>query len=246
MSYVLEALKKAQAQREQGGVPGIHSLQVPYVAVEGKLRSNLKPVLWAIAGLLVVILGLLAWRMGDGLWAPQDPVSAAQVAAGSIPASAAAPPQVALPAPTRAPEPMADSLSQGEVQLAGPAKAELPAAKRPEKAPTPAAEPAKIVPKTSPAAPAKALTKAQANAQPKDAGPKIYAVCELPEGARRELPTLVISGGSYSSNPAQRLIIVNNQVFTEKSEPAPGVVVERIEQNAAVLTFRGYLYRVGY
>jgi general secretion pathway protein B len=221
MSYVLEALKKAQAQREQGGVPGIHSLQVPYVAVEGKGRSNLKPVLWAIAGLLVVILGLLAWRMGDGLEAPQDPVSAAQVATGSVSQPpVAVPPNPVLAVPARASEPVANSLPQGESPLAGPAKADVPAAKRTEKA--------------------------QANVQSKDVRPKIYAVSELPEGVRRELPILVISGGSYSSNPAQRLIILNNQVFTEKSEPATGVVVERIEQNAVVLRFRDYSYRVRY
>ncbi len=104
--------------------------------------------------------------------------------------------------------------------MAGAAKADVPAAKRAEKA--------------------------QANVQPKDAGPKIYSVFELPDGVRRDLPTLVISGGSYSSNPAQRLIIVNNQVFTEKGEPATGVVVERIEQNAVVLRFREYSYRVRY
>ena len=225
MSYVLEALKKAQAQREQGGVPGIHSLQVPYVAVEGKVRSSLKPVLWAIAGLLVVILGLLAWRMGDGLGAPQDPVSPVQVANGSIPPPpAAAPLNPVLVAPTRVSEPVANSLPQGESPLAGAAKADVPAAKRAEKA----------------------QANVQANAQSKDAGPKIYAVSELPDGVRRDLPTLVISGGSYSSNPAQRLIIVNNQVFTEKGEPATGVVVERIEQNAVVLRFRDYSYRVRY
>ncbi len=204
MSYVLEALKKAQAQREQGGVPGIHSLQVPYVAVEGKRRSNLKPVLWAIAGLLVVILGLLAWRMGDGLGASQDSVNPVQVATGSVtPPPAAAPLNPVLAAPAPASEPVANSLPQGESPLAGPAKADVTAAKRAEKA----------------------QANVQANAQPKDAGPKIYAVSELPEGVRRDLPTLVISGGSYSSNPAQRLIIVNNQVFTEKGEPATGVVV---------------------
>jgi len=221
MSYVLEALKKAQAQREQGGLPGIHSLQVPYVAVEGKGRSSLKPVLWAIAGLLVVVLGLLAWRMGDGLGAPQDPVSVAQVATGSVlPPPAAAPLNPVLAVPARASEPVANSLPQGESPLAGPAKADVPAAKRTEKA--------------------------QANVQSKDVRPKIYAVSELPEGVRRELPSLVISGGSYSSNPAQRLIILNNQVFTEKSEPATGVVVERIEQNAVVLRFKDYSYRVRY
>ena len=206
MSYVLEALKKAQAQREQGGVPGIHSLQVPYVAVEGKVRSSLKPVLWAIAGLLVVILGLLAWRMGDGLGAPQDPVNPVQVATGSVPPPpAAAPLNPVLVAPTRVSEPVANSLPQGESPLESPAKAELPATKRPKKALT--------------------------NAQSKDAGPKIYAVSELPDGVRRDLPTLVISGGSYSSNPAQRLIIVNNQVFTEKSEPATGLVVDLLARS---------------
>lgn len=221
MSYVLEALKKAQAQREQGGVPGIHSLQVPYVAVEGKARSNPKPVLWAIAGLLVVILGGVAWRMGDGLGAPQEPASVAQVATGSVsPPPAATPLDPVLAAPPRESEPVAISLPQGESQLAGPVTAELPAAKRAEKA--------------------------KANVQSKDVRPKIYAVSELPEGVRRELPNLVISGGSYSSNPAQRLIILNNQVFTEKSEPATGVVVERIEQNAVVLRFRDYSYRVRY
>ncbi len=226
MSYVLEALKKAQAQREQGGVPGIHSLQVPYVAVEGKARSNPKPVLWAIAGLLVVFLGGVAWHMGDdGLGAPQEPVNAAQVATGSVsPTPAATPRDPVLAAPPRESVPVAISLPQGENQLAGSAQAEVPAAKRPEKA--------------------QAIV--QAKAQPKDAGPKIYTVSELPEGVRRQLPTLVISGGSYSSNPAQRLIILNNQVFTEKSEPAAGVVVERIEQNAVVLSFKDYSYRVRY
>jgi general secretion pathway protein B len=235
MSYVLEALKKAQAQREQGGMPGIHSLQVPYVAVEGKPGNNLKLVLWAITGLLVVILGLLAWRIGGDLWMLQDGVSVAAVAEASstpeiVPAQAAA--------PALAPGPVSQTLSEEEIQVAGPAVSEPITPKRKEKAAPPNSK-----------APTAALTpvpKPEPKVQSDDAVHKIDAVTELPEGVRRELPALVISGGSYSSNPAQRLIIVNNQVFTESSQPAPGVVVERIEQNAVVLSFKGYLYRVGY
>ncbi|HNW03191.1 MAG TPA: general secretion pathway protein GspB, partial [Burkholderiaceae bacterium] len=63
---------------------------------------------------------------------------------------------------------------------------------------------------------------------------------------QRDLPKLTISGGTYSSNPAQRLLIVNNQVFLEGGQPAPGVTVEQIRQNAAVLSFKGYRYRVAY
>jgi general secretion pathway protein B len=94
----------------------------------------------------------------------------------------------------------------------------------------------------------KQKTRATGNETPKQAAKaaRVYAVTELPDGVRRELPTLVISGGTYSSNPTQRLIIVNNQVFTEGSQAVPGVVVERIEPSTAVLRFRGYAYRVGY
>jgi len=63
---------------------------------------------------------------------------------------------------------------------------------------------------------------------------------------RQTLPQLKISGGSYSSNPAQRMLIVNNEVFQERSQPAPGVTVEQIRQNSAVLLFRGYSFRVPY
>jgi general secretion pathway protein B len=233
MSYVLEALKKAQAQREQGGIPGIYSLQVPYVAVEGKPGSNLKPVLWVITGLLVIILGLFAWRMGGNSWMLQNgAVAVAQVPSTPeiVPAQAAAPAQT--------PGPVSQTLSEGEIQVAGSAVSEPITPKRKEKAAPPNSK-----------APTAALTpvpKPEPKVQSDDAVDKINAVTELPEGVRRELPALVISGGSYSSNPAQRLIIVNNQVFTESSQPAPGVVVERIEQNAVLLSFKGYLYRVGY
>ena len=198
MSYVLDALKKSQSQREQGAVPGIHSLQIPYEEVQGKPRSTLQPLLWAIALLLVLVLVLLAWPTSP------EPTPAA------VPVAAAV--SIAVPAPVPAPEPMpapvSESLSKGEAQVPVAPNAERTAAKK------------KVA--------------------------RVYAVDELPESVRRELPALVITGGSYSTNPAQRLIIVNNQVFTERSQPVPGLMVERIEPTAAVLGFRGYLYRVGY
>jgi general secretion pathway protein B len=90
------------------------------------------------------------------------------------------------------------------------------------------------------------VTRVDTKADAKSKLPRVYALAELPEEVRSALPTLVISGGSYSTSPSQRLIIVNNQVFTESSQPAPGVVVERIEPTAVVLSFRGYSYRAGY
>jgi general secretion pathway protein B len=214
MSYVLEALKKAQAQREQGAVPGIHSVQVPYVAVPGKARANLRPLLWAIVVLLGVVVLLLAWRMAQPAPVQLDPVPVSDLT------------PVLTPSLTLAPE----SLSETEVPVPASTKAERAAAKKKERAAAKKKEQA---------------LRTEVEKELADAS-RVYAVSELPEAIRRELPTVAISGGSYSSNPAQRLIIVNNQVFTEGSQPVPGVVVQRIEPAAAVLSFKGYSYRVGY
>jgi general secretion pathway protein B len=65
-------------------------------------------------------------------------------------------------------------------------------------------------------------------------------------GLPPDAPKLAISGGVYSTNPTQRMLIVNGQVFNEGSELAPGVTLERIEPKTAVLKFRGGSYTVGY
>lgn len=74
----------------------------------------------------------------------------------------------------------------------------------------------------------------------------MLSVNELPADVQRDLPKLAISGGVYSDNPAQRMLIVNGQVVGEGAEPAPGVVLEQIRSKTAVLKFRGYRYGVPY
>ena len=71
------------------------------------------------------------------------------------------------------------------------------------------------------------------------ASSRIYTVAELPADAQQAFPKLSISGGVYSDNVAQRMLIVNGQVFNEGSEIAPGVVLELIRPRTAVLKFRG-------
>jgi general secretion pathway protein B len=75
---------------------------------------------------------------------------------------------------------------------------------------------------------------------------RVLSANELPADVQRELPKLAISGGVYSANPAQRMLIVNGQVLGEGTEPAPGVVLEQIRAKTAVLRYRGYRYAVSY
>jgi general secretion pathway protein B len=74
------------------------------------------------------------------------------------------------------------------------------------------------------------------------AAPPAAPVAGLPPDA----PKLAISGGVYSNNPAQRMLIVNGLVFNEGSEVGPGVVLEQIRPKGAVLRFRGSRYTVSY
>ena len=78
------------------------------------------------------------------------------------------------------------------------------------------------------------------------ASDRVLSVNELPADVQRDLPKLAISGGVYSDNAAQRMLIVNGQVVGEGAEPAPGVVLEQIRARTAVLRYRGYRYAVAY
>ena len=87
---------------------------------------------------------------------------------------------------------------------------------------------------TTPAAPAAA------------APDRLLSITELPADIQRELHKLTITGGVYSTNAAQRLLIVNGQVLNEGAEAAPGVQLAQIRPKTAVLVYRGYRYGVAY
>ncbi|MES2785171.1 MAG: general secretion pathway protein GspB [Pseudomonadota bacterium] len=65
-------------------------------------------------------------------------------------------------------------------------------------------------------------------------------------GLPPDAPRLAINGGVYSSSKAQRMLIVNGQVYNEGNEIAAGVVLEEIRNKTAVVRFRGSRYTVEY
>ena len=74
----------------------------------------------------------------------------------------------------------------------------------------------------------------------------VPALADLPEDIRRTVPKLVVSGSVYSSNPAQRILIVNGQVLNEGATLAPDLVLESIGAKSAVLNLRGTRFRLDY
>ena len=94
----------------------------------------------------------------------------------------------------------------------------------------------------APVTPGVAIPPRPAISAPVPPPPPTPPVAGLPGDA----PKLVLSGGVYSTNPAQRMLIVNGQVFNEGSEVAPGVRLEEIKSRTVVLSFRGARYTVAY
>jgi general secretion pathway protein B len=251
MSYILDALRKADAERERDPARGIH-------AQPASLPADASPRFPAWIGGAVAAAVVMA---AGAAWLTRSAPAPAPAVVAAVPAPVAAPAPVAVPAP-----PVMREAPPQVVQVAAtvrpPAPPPLPVPERVAVKPV-AAEPAKAAAATTaaakPVAPASGLVLKAAPAVARAAMPtaapgpaaaraaeRILTVAELPADVQQSLPKLQISGGVYSDNASQRMLIVGGQVMNEGAELAPGAVLEQIKPHAAVLKFRGYRYSVAY
>lgn len=278
MSYILDALRRADAERGRGAVPGLHTQATPANSLSAQPDRAGATNLWLVAAGAV---GVAAVAAGGTWWAlrPQAPavVASAPVAAAPVPAPAAAPapavvardlapPPAALPpsvlpsappspavAPAPAAEPRAANTRSPDKRNAPPPRErERERSVAPVVVPSPPPRPAAVEPTrprsaaTAPAPaalPAATKTAPEAAQQPPSGAP-VFTAAELPEALRTQLPTLKVTGATYSTNPAYRMAIVNGQVLHEGDQAAPGLVLERVEPGRTVWAFRGYRYAV--
>jgi len=259
MSYILEALKKAQAERQLGNAPTVHAPQ-PVPAVQPGAAASRRPLFIGLGAGALVAAGaaLLMWHRGP---APAPAAPAAPLAA-TVPAVTAASNRLEVSAPPTPATPPAPAMPPPRV-------ARVPAAPPPAPAPAPApplpagagragttpregggalastaperraaaasAVPAAVPPRTV-AAPAPAPS-------PEDSLPYLH---QLPDAVQGGLPRVSFGGYMYSANPADRLLLVDKTLRHEGEEVAPGLVLEKLLPKAAVMNYRGVRYRVAY
>ncbi|MDQ3060899.1 MAG: general secretion pathway protein GspB [Pseudomonadota bacterium] len=279
MSYILDALKRADAQRERGAVPGLHTRQVtpaPFQATH-RVPYRFWPVLATILALGAMAAGLWIWQtppasavrlaaVEPDIPRPPVPMPLPQPIPAPAPATPAPPvppaplaalPPIPLPAvvapgpaaslqpmPAAAPKPVSKPVSKpvAKPALATPAAAmQTPPKPRPDPA-------GKASGQGAPAAPATLLSLPPAKASaPPQAGPAaVPLLSELSESLRRQIPALTITGSVYSKNPAQRLLLVNNQVLSQGALAAPEVNLEEIRAKSSVFSFRGTRFQLAH
>lgn len=235
MSYILDALRRSQAERERGRTPGLHTPAgaPPGLAVPRPRRTGA----WAVAALaLAVVLALGGWRfwpMAQPRAVVLAPAPAAQAGLAPAPHSVpTAPPPVQS---ASAPAPLAEPAAA----RAEPPQRVLPPAPQPQPKTRVAREAEH--PRQVRASPATAPVPAAAPQEEAAAAP-VFAQSDLPPAVQAQLPKLQLAGITYSSNPKFRMVIVNGQVLHEGDQAAPGLQLERIEQGRTVWSFRGYRY----
>ncbi|MCC6070099.1 general secretion pathway protein GspB [Massilia sp. GCM10020059] len=219
MSYILEALKKAQAERELGSAPTIHA--APVHAAPVRAAASRKPLLVGLgAGALIAGVAAFAVLRQSAPPPPQpQPMVVATAPAPQQPVVAAPPAPPVAEAPPAPKPPVAAAKPSEPKPQPRPERAEAPA--RPDPAPVAAVAPAPV----------------------EDSAPPLG---QLPEAIQREVPQIAVGGYIYSANPADRLLLIDKVLRREGEEVAPGLVLERLLPKAAVMNYRGYRYRLPY
>jgi general secretion pathway protein B len=223
MSYILEALQKANAQRQQGGVPGLDSGHAPAGLPHPPEVRRSWP--WLAVGLTgVLLLVLLMWWWDRSQQPPKATPAATVVPAPSV-----------MPAPSL---PTAES---------PPAMAEVqPAPSEPTESPTPvnsrvfeASGPILAAPSVL-AAPPPSPTARTPRTTSSGSAPQVSA------SSAGDTAGWTVSGSTYSDNPQHRMLIVNGQVVREGQELRPGLRLEVIGPRSAILNESGRRFNLNY
>ena len=96
MSLILDALRKADSERERKSVPGLHTQPVPQLSLEAPVPVRPKRWLWIALGVGVGLLASLAWYF-LGRDTARPPVERSVPAPDHVAGIAAAPAPVAPP-----------------------------------------------------------------------------------------------------------------------------------------------------
>ncbi|MFC3108795.1 general secretion pathway protein GspB [Undibacterium arcticum] len=235
MSYILDALKKAEAERNLGSIPDLHAQTHAAPGV----RSTGSPP-WrswiGVALTMTLILLAVAW------FKPWQP-STAVVATAPLPQTpTGGPTATALPLATAAPEAVVVTPAKPDMP-AGPASATATTAQAVTA--MPAAKPTPTAPKAAAQLPKKSDDrKTSRDTAPADDG--VLTQRELPQHIQSELPPVAVGGYIYSDNQADRQLLINKSLRREGDEVATGLVLEKMSPHSAILNYRGYRYRISY
>jgi general secretion pathway protein B len=222
VSLILDALRKANAERERGSVPSLHSQPVVSPSVGTPPKPKVHPNwLWIAIGVALGLLAAAAWVM-IGRNAPAPSAATANLAPAQPSMLEATPARPA--AVSGAPPPAAASTDAQTI--AEPAPWRQPAERK------------------VPRADAKGDTQVATLGNVPPGQAPVYSREQLPPDIRAALPQFAIGGSVYSADPTARSLIVNGKLYRERDRLTQELSLEEIKLKAAIFSFRGYRFEV--
>ena len=253
MSYILDALRKSDQQRQRYAAPTLLTLQPSAVVRKRPAFLTYGLLAAVLVGAGIVIGWLRPWQTEQAVPARPESV-AAKPLASTLPESTQREPAPAPP--EMAPQPKTKQALQNETQPAQPAAA--PSEVAPQPKPTPKRKPelsARAKPQTddpSRKTDAAAPTVPPATERPVDTASvdaedasAVIPMAELPPAILQALPAMTISVHAYSDNPAARLVGIRNKILHEGDYVAPDLKLEQITPDGAIFSYKGYRFRRG-
>ena len=220
MSFILDALKKSETERQRSDAPGLYEVKM------APPRHGVAPWLIVLAALLVINIVVLSVVLLRGSHGAAPAGDAATVAAPAPAAAAVAQTPVPPPAAAPAPAPAPTVITPSPAPVNPPAMAQATpdaATARPSDDDAPAVEPP---------------SRADVQATGGNSGElPTYQQAATAPGAN--LPELALNLHSYSANPADRFIFLNMTKLREGQSSPQGVRVETITPDGAVLSWQG-------
>ena len=246
MSYILDALRKSDQQRQRGAAPTL-------LAVQESAVGRKQPAFLAY-GLLAAVL--ISAGMVIGWLRPWQPEHAAPGRPESVAAKPLeSTPRQPAPAPSEmAPQPKPEPKLQNATRpaQAAPAHSEMAPQRKPQPNPElPArAKPQTDGPPRNADAAAPGRTTAPAPERPVDAADAageqtVISMAELPLSVRQGLPPMTVSVHAYSANPAARMVGIDNRILREGETVVPGLKLEQITPDGMIFSYKEYRFRRG-
>ncbi|PIE43059.1 MAG: hypothetical protein CSA50_07180 [Gammaproteobacteria bacterium] len=232
MSYILEALKKSEAERRQGKVPEFGQQQ--YFL----LRKNRSPAYLPVIAVALVSINLLAlvfwffWQ--TGIWGKQDsdpiqsstPVVSAPVAT-KVPAATSPAVTTTAIRPVTQPD---HSVANKEVELQ---EAVIEPAKQEE-----------AFEKPDELTGSRSSAKSEAQSQTQARAETIPHLDSLPASFKRRVPDLIFNSHIYSDDASASRVMINN-IYLRTGEYLADLKLEAITEQGVVLSLDGRKFRLG-
>ena len=256
MSILLDALKKSEAQRRLGEVPTLQT----NVSSDGSRGGPRRP--WIAFALVLLSAAIMSWTgIAQFSGVDTDPPSADQANASAVAGSAEAAAD-ASPPPGTAEKPRTGSTGNRtrskNARAANPATTPVQDYAAPEDAheasEAPSREVAHVeienrtapepVRATAPVADGQAATGAPVVTDQGTYSTQTISYWQVPPPVREEMGEFRISVLVYSENPADRFLLLNGSRLREQEKAESGVVLESIQRNRAVFSYRNYLFHI--